>query len=324
MKRRIWRHWLAAALLLAAALAAHGTQFTFASVDQGKALVTARDDYVVRMSALERQLKAKSSAPVSEAEFLALLAGSVRPWQADERAGVEQALAALAPRLEELRLPLPPVVVFVRTTGDSEGGAAHTRGAAVMVTDQALREPSQLPFLLAHELFHVASRNDRAWRDALYRVIGFAEIDEVSLPASLAQRRITNPDAPKLDVALRVGTPQGERWVTPLLQATVDRYDAGEGREFFALMQLVWLEVGSAAQPPAPPQVSEPARLFRTSELIGFDEQVGRNTGYIIHPEEILADNYAQLATGRAPRSPDVHARLRQRLQEYQAETRPR
>jgi hypothetical protein len=31
----------------------------------------------------------------------------------------------------------------------------------------------------------------------------------------------------------------------------------------------------------------------------GFAEQVGRNTTYIIHPEEILADNFVLLIDGR-------------------------
>ena len=29
--------------------------------------------------------------------------------------------------------------------------------------------------------------------------------------------------------------------------------------------------------------------------VTNFEEQIGRNTGYIIHPEEILADNFAHL-----------------------------
>jgi hypothetical protein len=38
--------------------------------------------------------------------------------------------------------------------------------------------------------------------------------------------------------------------------------------------------------------------MLAVSQLEGFVEQVGRNTGYIIHPEEILADNFKLLATG--------------------------
>ena len=36
-------------------------------------------------------------------------------------------------------------------------------------------------------------------------------------------------------------------------------------------------------------------KLIGPQESSGFLEQVGRNTQYIIHPEEILADNFALL-----------------------------
>ena len=57
--------------------------------------------------------------------------------------------------------------------------------------------------------------------------------------------------------------------------------------------------------------------LRETAELSGFVEQIGRNTGYIIHPEEILAENFAQLATGENDQgpSPEIHQRLLQALQ---------
>jgi hypothetical protein len=35
--------------------------------------------------------------------------------------------------------------------------------------------------------------------------------------------------------------------------------------------------------------------LVSPEEISGFFEQVGRNTKYVIHPEEILADNFALL-----------------------------
>ncbi len=41
--------------------------------------------------------------------------------------------------------------------------------------------------------------------------------------------------------------------------------------------------------------------------ISGFYEQVGRNTGYIIHPEEILADNFALLVLAQKNvRSPQI------------------
>jgi hypothetical protein len=53
----------------------------------------------------------------------------------------------------------------------------------------------------------------------------------------------------------------------------------------------------------------------------GFYEQVGRNTQYIIHPEEILADNFAMLVMGdqNVP-SPEILKKLQDVLTEKAGE----
>ena len=277
--------------------------------------MAARDEYVQRLSPLERALKAKSEVPVSEADFLQLLAGAVQPWSDADRARVQAALESIRVQLAELRLPLPDTVVFVRTTGTGEGNAPHTRANAIILTERVLKQPEVLAQVLAHELFHIASRQDTAWRNAMYATIGFVPIDEVVLPPQLAARRITNPDAPRIDVAIRVHTDAGVVWVAPLLQSTVDRYDSVRGGEFFAYLKLVWLEVARGERTPQRAELMPAPRLHETNQLRGFSEQIGHNTAYIIHPEEILAENFVQLATGQAGRSPEVHQRLRAALQ---------
>jgi len=316
MKASLRTRVLLCALLVVGAAQANAqlaTEFSFASVEQGRAIVSARDEYIERLSPLERSLKARSESPVSEGDFLKLLVATVKPWSAADRAAVQRALDSIAPAIAQLGLPLPRSVAFVRTSGHGEGNAPHTRASAIIITDSALKQPQGLPALLAHELFHVASRQDRAWRDAMYATIGFVPIEEIALPPELAARRITNPDAPRLDVAIRVETAEGPAWVTPLLLATVDRYDPARGGEFFAVMQLTWIEVGRGARPQHG-ELANPPRLRSTADLRRFAEQVGRNTGYIIHPEEILADNFAQLVTGKSGPTPEVHERLRAAL----------
>jgi hypothetical protein len=214
-----------------------------------------------------------------------------------------------------LNLPLPDTIVFVRFNGAAEGNSPHTRANAVMLTERSSQRPGFLAFLMAHELFHIASRYDKAWRDAMYATIGFVPIEEVSLLPQLAARKITNPDAPRIDAAIKVQTDDGIVWVTPLLQSTVDRYDAAQGGEFHKFLKLTWLEVARGESPPLRVQVMQPPRLRDTAELRGFLEQIGSNTKYIIHPEEILADNFAQLVTGQTGASPEVHQRLRAALQ---------
>lgn len=321
------RYWSVCSLLAAVSLACAApvraaTSFQFATVDGGRAVVVARDEYVQRLSALERALKAKSEDPVSEAAFLQTLADAVRPWSDADRAAAQDALAMIRAPLAELGLPLPNTVIFVKTSGAGEGNLPHTRSNAMMLTEHVLNQPPILARLLAHELFHIASRQNKAWRDAMYATIGFVPIEEVALPAQLAARRITNPDAPRIDVAIKVLTDDGPVWVAPLLQSTADRYDAARDGEFFAYLTLAWLEVARGERTPQRAELEHPPRMHGTADLRGFNEQIGRNTAYVIHPEEILADNFAQLATWQVARSPEIHQRLREALRRHAPDVR--
>jgi hypothetical protein len=291
------------------------TTFEFATAEQGRAIIAARDEYIQRLSPLERALKAKSETSVSEEDFLKLLAGAVLPWSDADRAAVQAALESIRPKLAELNLPLPNSVLFVRTTSAVEGNSPHTRANAILLTESSVGRPDRLAYLIAHELFHIASRYDKTWRDAMYATIGFVPIEEVTLPLQLASRKITNPDAPRIDVAIKVQIDDGVVWVAPLLQSTVDRYDAAQGGEFHKFLKLTWLEVARGEPVPGRAELTQPPHLRDTAQLRGFLEQIGRNTKYIIHPEEILADNFAQLATGQTGPSPEVHQRLREALQ---------
>ena len=85
--------------------------------------------------------------------------------------------------------------------------------------------------------------------------------------------------------------------VTPVLLGAADRYDVAKGGEFFQQMQfrlLVLDEKEGRFQP------GESPRLLEPSQAPDYLEQIGRNTGYVIHPEEILAENFVQLVNGRA------------------------
>ncbi|MCJ8315092.1 MAG: hypothetical protein HRU38_18520, partial [Saccharospirillaceae bacterium] len=49
------------------------------------------------------------------------------------------------------------------------------------------------------------------------------------------------------------------------------------------------------------------SRILDVSQVSGYFEQVGKNTNYIIHPEEILADNFALMVLGiKTIQSPEI------------------
>ena len=60
--------------------------------------------------------------------------------------------------------------------------------------------------------------------------------------------------------------------------------------------------------------------LLEVEEIDGFFEQIGKNSNYIIHPEEILADNFSLLVMGQKVPSPWVLDKLKGFLVQPNAE----
>lgn len=130
-------------------------------------------------------------------------------------------------------------------------------------------------------------------------------------------RKITNPDVPKNDYCIQLKLDGQSILAVPILLSRTAKYDASLGGEFFEYLQLALLLI----EPPVGsniPQVlndSRGPRLVTLQQVSGFFEQVGQNTEYVIHPEEILADNFALLVLKQENvRSPEVLARIRSSL----------
>jgi hypothetical protein len=291
------------------------TRIRFATVDEARALISTRDDFVERLSPFDRAARVKTDREVSESEFLGFVRTNVLAWDEGDKAKLGQVAADLGPRLAALSLPLPKQVDLVKTTGAEEGGAEYTRGKAIYYPRAGLASPpDKMRRVVCHELFHILSRANPGLREALYGAIGFERCDEAAFPAGLRARKLTNPDAPLNNhcVPLRAGT--HECWGVPILFSRSERYDLGRGGEFFDYLEFRFLLVDRIKDSPAIHPLLEGGepRLARLEEVSGFFERVGRNTHYVLHPEEILADNFVLLVMQEQhPRSPEILEKMR-------------
>ncbi len=291
------------------------TLVAFASVEQGKKILTTRDDFVRGLSPFDRAARMKTDREISEETFLEFVGQSVLDWTDSEKKQVEAAFGGIQPRLQPFSLAFPETISMVKTTGSEEGGAAYTRGDAVVLPYSQLGAPAEhLQKLICHELFHILSRNNPQLRQRAYAAIGFEQCDEIEFPATFLSRKITNPDAPRNDHCIRLRVNGEAVWAVPILLSTTEKYDVARGGEFFNYLQFQLLLVerhGQSSQVKPLYDGPEPQRVD-VEQVTGFFEQVGRNTRYIIHPEEILAENFALLVLGEGTvPSPEVLAKVR-------------
>ena len=297
-------------LLSLAALAADGpqsgrialtpmTEVRFASADEGRAILTANDTFTASMSRFDLQCRLTTDKEVSLDDWKRFVAEHVRDWQIAEIQTVSESLGRLKKLMADLRLPLPPVIQLMRTTGDEENGAAYTRNSAIVLPTRVLGyDKIQMDRLLAHELFHLLSRHDGAIRARLYKIIGFEVCEPIELPASLAARRITNPDAPLIDCTMGLPAKDGKTIVgAPILYSEAKQYDAKSGKTLFQsfIFRLLVVERTPENGPWKPVLRNGQPVVLNPREEQAFLDKIGQNTNYIIHPDEILADNFVRL-----------------------------
>lgn len=260
---------------------------------------------------LERRAQLRSARPVDAAQYRRYMEAQALEWSDEERERLAPLVARLEPVLEKLRVRVPARILLIKA-GDVMGGTPHTRSNAIVLPQSFLdaTRREDLLYVLAHELFHLLSRHDEQAREQLYAAIGFRRCARTELPAALERLRVTNPDAPADRHTIRVrhrGEPVEAMPVSRLRSA---RIDPSQG--FLAGWEAPWLLVERRA---GACRVTQ--RSVEAHELEGLYEQIGRNTDYLIHPEEILADNFVVLAiasaTGRSPAlpSPEVLERMR-------------
>ena len=115
------------------------------------------------------------------------------------------------------------------------------------------------------------------------------------MPATLAERVLFNPDG--VDFAQKIALAAGENTTIqaiPIIYANNLGAKAGQS-EFFGYLEFNLFEIqpdGDGAWKVITREdgFSSPLKM---NELPDFYRQIKDNTGYIIHPDEVLADNFS-------------------------------
>jgi hypothetical protein len=316
-----------------------GCAVVAAGATTGSRLLASADAFVERMSPFDRQVRLNVPAgalTVTREAYLAFAGAQAMDWTPAEVDALGRVVADVGALLSRWDVALPATVHLVRTTGREEGHAAYTRGDGVVALPAAKvaslapgavpgspryprADERRLADLVVHELFHLVSKHDPARRRALYALVGYRQLDhEVELPAVpwpapespalLPDLRITNPDAPALDVCISMRVPEGpsrsaeggvERWLAPVLVAP-GPYVGGDLFDHVRWWFLA-VEPGAAGRwkavvgddgRPLAHRMDDASPLWpQYRALVG-----GNATGQLFHPEEIVAENVVALA----------------------------
>lgn len=207
----------------------------------------------------------------------------------------KETVIAVFKEIEEMILKVNPLLIdreihLIKTKGNHYGnGVYYTRENKIVIPKDVLKNFNHSGFkeTMIHEVFHIFSRYNEGTRDQLYSLIGFSPVNGlIVLPEKLAKRKLLNPDG-TTDYKIKLGKDEAY----PLLSASMDEYTKSKPRFFdyldFKLYKLIPGEDG----------------IYEVGEAIPFQEapeffaQIKDNTDYIIHPDEVMADNFIYTLT---------------------------
>ena len=270
----------------------------FATVAEAKERLAKQDVYIQGLSPFERAAKIKQAGPVSTDQYIDFIQNQAIEWTDEDKAKLREVVSGAKTKLARFAKHLPRRIDLIKTTGNDEGGAPYTRGTSIILPKRRTGQSAKgLERLFYHELFHIISRGNPTLRDELYKVIGYKKCGVVSLPGEMMPRRISNPDAPVVEHCIRVSKDGEPLWCAPVLFSRTAKYDPDTGGTFFRYLEFRLMVIDRKTAK-ATLKDGKPL-LLKPDAVEGFYEQIGRNTGYIIHPEETLANNFVHLMLKR-------------------------
>jgi len=280
-----------------------GTALVFAGPQQAKERLTTKDDFIKNLSPFDRSARMKTDKSVSQEEYLKFIAEQVLPWTAGEKDRINGMVESIANRIKSLKLNLPPKILLVKTTGWEEGGASYCRPNAIILPQGALTAINvDLEKVLIHELFHIISTNNSKLKEALYEVINFNKCNDIELPEKIREIKITNPDGFRNDHYVEVKYEDGVIQVVPILYSYSEKYDVTMGGEFFFYLRVNLLAVEKTGDKwrYKRDDNGEPV-LLELEDVPDYYDKIGLNTDFVIHPDEILAENFVLMVQGTKP-----------------------
>lgn len=236
-------------------------------------------------------------------DYLTFVQKDVSTFKPDEIEFVNEQMAKAFDLCQKISPNIfPKNINIIKTKSRYYGdGVYFTRENCIIVPANALKEKQKEDFLntMLHEIFHVYSRLNPEKRKALYEVIGFREINQAAqleVPEPLKSQILLNPDGTNYRYYITLqASPDRQIKAIPIIYSSSDKFNPKK-RDFFNYMRFELFEIQPAARGFIVATKKDGSSTLNIKELPDFDRQIKDNTNYIIHPDEILADNFMMLA----------------------------
>lgn len=278
-----------------------GIPYRFASASEGIELRMANTDYFENMTQNDLDYRVgKLGATLEEMKAIAQEQGD--EFTDAEKQGIEETMARIEERFEEIGFDYPSdlEIIFVKNKMKDEYGAvAYTHQNQIYLEgdnlDFMISIPGMLDGTIAHELFHILSRNNPEFRQQIYAVLGFTIAQEPEFSPEIRSILASNPDVEAFD-SYAMFDINGQ--MTKCAVVTLLKSPYSEGAYL----------VDNFSTGIVP--YDAPDTYYTIDQVSNFWDVFGQNSNYVIAAEEGIADNFASAVVygmdGREYKNPEI------------------
>ncbi len=195
----------------------------------------------------------------------------------------------------------PEELAMIKSQGNAQFGAYYTTGSAIVTPSSQMKflfvppRRTEVELTLAHEIWHVASRNDRDLRSRAYSVFGFERIKDIVIPPAIKARIIANPDVEDLGYSITLDKDNERQRFVVILQSKLEKYEGRQG-----VLGLINPLAGYMETMIYP--ISDNGMIINRPELLTdqLDAKIGTISSYRLGPDEIVASAFEALLAREA------------------------
>lgn len=257
--------------------------FRFADAKEAAELLLSNRDYYDNLNQMDLDYRMqKKGATLAELEAHA--AKQTRDFTPEEKDILTGIMAEIEQncRLRGYTLPVMDNIVFAQTTMHEECDAmGYTHGTQIYLGEAFFEQDhANMLYVAAHEVFHCLTRNDPDFREAMYRILGFTVVEkDFDFGPKVRNAMISNPDVEHHNSYASFSI--GGKMMDCAVVFTTRQPFKKPGDSFFTDMMTGLVPIDDLSF------------MYDSNEASNFWDVFGRNTAYVIDPEETLADNFA-------------------------------
>ena len=262
----------------------------YASKEEGAELMLSNEEYYAGFSQNDLDYKMQKVGATME-EYRAFAREQVMDFTPEEKAMIDDIFSGMEETLVRggYSLPYVDTITIVKTTMLEEAGAGgYTHGTQIYADASILAGGvsgdefylSYLSFFFWHELFHCLTRANRDFQREMYAIIHFTiQEEDFPLPVSVFEYHISNPDVEHHNSYASFLI--DGKMIDCFTDFVTTKHFENPGETFFSFSTTALVPIDGTDT------------YYTPDQAANFDEVFGTNTGYVIDPEECMADNFS-------------------------------